>query len=332
MKSECALEDKLKPLAQAGAVVHFAFFANTFPLGYHYFKVVRDQREQSKKMGLPDALKDLELVRIHDWSDPTPHFAPDLPNVFYATAETIESIEKDPQEFGLVEPPAKSPFTYYNPLFVFLKYSTSLAGVDAKARLEYRKSSAIIDSSQDTCPELSQVLPRFIRHYEVIEIFTDIPEQAKLLVALLEQRGVDREKTFTIFNWNGCLNFPLPQKKVLKMLFYGAPVASALRQDPLRFICFGLALPPNLPPGDRKKLETYVCVTAKDHSQAEDFASKLKAYHQSLFELAENDPEGLVNVWWAYNRYAELRQHNSQFANAKAYASCLRDHHKPLSG
>ena len=70
-----------------------------------------------------------------------------------------------------------------------------------------------------------------------------------------------------------------------------------------------------------------VTMKAEDESQ---FRSSMEQYHARVFEAATSARHTeLVNVWWAYNRYAERKQHTAMFKTTEMFARCLRDHHAP---
>lgn len=299
----------LKPLVKKKAVVYFPFFANTFPLGYHYYQL------------------NPKNVKLHDWGrEAIPSGLEDIIAkrnnqlfVFYATEKTIRHFKKKfkPKENNLLFN-YKFISEYLPKRFFFHTYRhIALRRVIEYSRNENKDLSAFLKDISDTL--------------DIIEIYTDIPVQAKILQSKFKQILSDKEINI-IEGWEDYFKFPDPSKRVFRVYFYGAPITSALnkRKEEFTYVPF-----PEVK--DKSEFYTYICAgKIKDSNVSEEeeqllhiILQNLSDYHENMFRSANNKFIDLRNVWWTYNRFALSHQHNSLFKSPKDYANSLIFHHNP---
>jgi|ERR1044072_225406 hypothetical protein len=305
----------LGPLREAGAVVHFPFFANTFPLGYHYYSLA-PAGVVLQNWALEAIPNDVQMI-FNTKNLTEPH-------VFYATQESMSDFqvrlkqEDSPYLFQSVF------YTEYIPRFFFFHTT----------RHVYLR-----DLIEHLCKD-RQLNISFINElrnkFDLIEIFTDIPKQARLLRAQLNNLGISEKSISVIETWQNIFTFPNSAKKVLRIYFYAAPVSAALKKRETEFTY--LYFPEQK---DKSELNTHVCAitpkglngqTKRNIEQTRHGLTKiirsLSRYHHNLLQAASESSMKLRDIWWTYNRYALSKQHNSLFSSPQEYASCLWDHHR----
>ncbi len=303
-------QQRLHFLAKQGAHLHFPFFANTFSLAYHYASCLLDQDNR----GWTEART---LISEHNWEDPHPKLVPDKPNVFYATSKAFDGLEKENYKnptWNLVG----YAFTRYRPRWVF---------VDSRASLLSQSSGR---ATIQTFPaDLSIIVRNLNRPH--LELLTDIPSQSKVITDRLSERGINDVEVLT--EPKDALRRIDPSRMMLRLYFYGAPTTTKMHSDPARFIPF--KIPDEVVGDDEPTSITQVCLAkplslGPMNAQERDFfKSQMKEYHERIFEAASlpQHHTELVNVWWAYNRYAERKQHTATFKTTEIFARCLQEHH-----
>ena len=120
-----------------------------------------------------------------------------------------------------------------------------------------------------------------------------------------------------------------PGDKTVRLYFCGAPSTTRMLTEPFRFVPFDI---PEVEWVDETTITT-VCVAVPRNGGAVLSAKELdnlKAYHDRVFKVAIESHADLINVWWAYNRYAERKQHSATFKSPEVFAKCLTDHHAPV--
>ncbi len=307
-------QERLNFLTRMRAYLHFPFFANTFSLPYHYANALRRE----------DGLGNWEDAKVwlmeHNWEEPIPHLKDHKLNVFYATRAAFDS-------FGVTDEGSKwdlvgVPFTKYKPLWVF---------TDFRAFLPHPKFNG------GDVDELSRGLMERIRQQSIrhIELLTDIPNQSVKLQKHLEEWGFTHE-VYTIKDPVDALQSIDPTDRVLRLYFYGAPTTSRMMRDLVHYIPFTIPIGPEW---EDETTITQVCLAIPNdlgpnlqmEEQKRLFTATMAQYHARVFEAANADYTALLNVWWAYNRYAERKQHSSTFKNPKTFAECLIEHHASLT-
>ena len=306
-------QDRLQFLTRMRAFLHFPFFANTFSLPYHYANALRRADDPKEWEAAKACLKE------HNWEDPTPTLQIGHQNVFYATRAAFELLEKS--EEGKPWDLVGVPFTKYQPLWVF---------TDFRAFLPHPKFKG------GKPEELSKGLMERIRQQSIldIELLTDIPHQANKLRNHLDEWGFSH-KVYTIEEPVDALKSIKAKDRVLRLYFYGAPTTSRMMGDLVHYIPFTIPVGPHW---EDKTTITQICLAIpKDWRTIEErdeqkllFSEIMAQYHARVFQVASVDYTALLNVWWAYNRYAERKQHSSTFKTPKAFAECLIEHHASL--
>jgi hypothetical protein len=305
-------EEKLQFLADMRAVLHFPFFANTFSLAYHYANVLHRSHLTASWL---ETRKDL---REHNWEDPIPvGLDPERANVFYATTKAIEDFEKT-KEFATWHF-ASVPFTRYKPLWLFTDYRAFLDPHDSQKDRDFDEVIA------------EHIIGQGVTR---IELFTDIPSQCEVLCKHLGKWGLE-EKILSVFQPVDALRAIKPSETILRMYFYGAPATTKMREEPMSYIPFGI---PKKTEWEGKANITQSCLAlpkskwSKPESELifSEFKAIMKDYHREVFKIAGQDYTALINVWWAYNRYAERKKISSAFKSLEVFAKCLVDHHQKV--
>lgn len=165
-----------------------------------------------------------------------------------------------------------------------------------------------------------------LNYFEKIDIFTDIPSQANLVVRALKDAGFNN-KILVVKTWENAFSKEDYSKKILRLYFYAAPVSAMMRKKPNEYTKIILK-----PVTGKNLLKTHICVIGPKKISGEtamnEMLDNLLNYHRNLFHAAEHQPMSLRNVWWTYNRHALLHQHNSLFESPQDYARCLLLHHE----
>jgi hypothetical protein len=299
-------------LAKQGAHLHFPFFANTFSLAYHYASCLLDHvgREWPETR---------TLISEHNWEKPYPSLVSGKPNVFYATKKGFRDLEKENsnREGGPEWQLVGVPFTRYRPRYLFTDYRASLL-----SRLQN-------NSRNQRFPEnLVHLISNDKIHH--LEIFTDIPGQCEAVISHMNSREI--KEIELIEEPKDALRPIDPGHKVLRLYFYGAPTTTKMLNDSVRFIPFEI---PDEVVWEEPTTITQICFAKPvgiplEENEAIEFHSAMEKYHARIFDAASNDRHTeLANVWWAYNRYAERKQHTAIFKTTEVFARCLKDHHLP---
>ncbi len=312
----CSMKDfdkeqqgRLQFLVDQGAHLHFPFFANTFSLAYHYASCLYDKYEN-------DWTKVRGFLSEHNWEYQYPRLIEGKSNVFYATSQGFQALEernRSTQLWNLVG----VPFTRYRPRFVF---------VDSRASVQSEWNHG---TSPKTFPADLRNILRNLSHPN-LELLTDIPDQASVIIRCLD--GSFSNQIELLKDPKDALRRIDPCHMTLRLYFFGAPTTTKMHSDPVRFIPF--QIPDKLVANDTSTI-TQVCLAKPaDHGPIDDeevgvFKSNMKEYHERVFQSAilEGRHTELVNVWWAYNRYAERKQHTATFKTTEIFARCLREHH-----
>jgi hypothetical protein len=317
----CAMKDfdneqqsRLNFLAKQGAHLHFPFFANTFSLAYHYSSCLLDYASR----GWPETRT---LISEHNWEYQYPNLLPDKPNLFYATSQAFDALEAKNKKIPTWDLVGYA-FTRYRPRWVF---------VDSRASLQGQSHGR---GGIPTFPDdLSTIIRNLNRPH--LELLTDIPGQSAVITDRLRERGINNIEVLK--DPKDALQRVDPTRRMLRLYFFGAPTTTKMHSDPERFIPF--RIPDEVVGEDEPTSITQVCLAkplALATVDAEErvkekaiFRSQMREYHERIFEaasLARHHTE-LVNVWWAYNRYAERKQHTATFKTTEVFARCLQEHH-----
>ena len=288
----------LGSLASQDANLYIPFYANTFPLGYHYSRVL-PRRGTSKGAGG-------RIIR-HIWSESIPETVLQKPtgiSVLYGTNATVKTLKReiaarkkqDPNFKVKVE---KTFFTDYQPCYFFTRND---------------------HSSQLFLEDDVQVRADF----DLVEVYTDVPAQAGIVRSYLHEKMEHPPRMRVIGDLLHAHLMVRSDNRILRLYFYGAPLTSSLlTKDEYR----KWELPNKLWKPDQ--FRTHCIIVSPCHIDTSGIRSCLISYHNDLFKRAEEDCSQLRNVWWAYNRAADMILHPSRFQSERKYAACLTSHHKP---
>jgi hypothetical protein len=316
----CAMKDfdseqrkRLRFLADQEAHLHFPFFANTFSLAYHYANCLLDYAGRR----WPGAK---EFISEHDWEDPYPKLLSGKLNIFYATSQGLADLERD----NTINPAwslVGYPFTRYRPRWVF---------VDSRASVlsHWNGRAGTLTFPQD----LASIVRNLNNPH--LELLTDIPGQSGVITERLREHDIALPEVLA--DPKDALRRIDPSQGMLRLYFYGAPTTTKMLSDPARFIPF--EIPDKVVGFSEPTTITQVCLAkplntmgAISDEERTKFCSEMAKYHERIFAAAAPDRHTeLVDVWWAYNRFAERKQHTATFKTTEILARCLREHHAQL--
>jgi hypothetical protein len=284
----------LEPLVGSGAKLYYPFFANTFPLAYHYYLAIQGQDSKV------DEGDDERIVQV-PWTKSIGEISNQSPAkvcVFYAT-------KSDVLQNGL----SGHPVCVYQPKSIFFDRTPSALDVAETFGSEFAGD---------------QVFSALMSARKHVDVHSDIPLQAKSILGAFTHE--DKKKKWRFWypnlNFRHALTSP-PNLNALRVYLYGGPLTAFLRRQTREYVEF--RLPDTLIKSEvPEAFNTYVCTNSTDPV----LIDALARYHDALFAAArEGDYNGFWAVRNAYNRIAKTLQHPSSFKSAPEYAECLRDHY-----
>ena len=320
---------QLQRLKNARAVLHFPFFANTFSLACHYARLVDDA---------PDAKT---RILEHDWKKPMPELSIDALNVFYATQKAVLDDPDKDIKYAVV--------SQYRPRLIFAEYRPFLYAEVIAERdgriLDLDKDDDLgkdLDPDQADWKRRQTFTEAFLAiakdlNIERFELFTDVPDQAALIEKLIKEKSSPNIPTKVVAQPVEGLERYGPEERILRLHFFGAPASTRMMRDPFRYIPF--LIEDGLFHNDKTML-TCVCVADKRKPPDKDvevpeIIHDLEDYHRSIFSTAQAAKDKqkqkaleFHEVWLAYNRLAESKQHSTVFKSPEEFAACLRTHHR----
>ena len=295
--------DILTPIAGHNKAprVEMLFFANTFPLAYHYAIALKRKKKSPNKLIFPGV-----------WG------APNKSNMIFYTNEPKK---RDGSQRVRV--------TVFEPRYAF----TPLTLASSRIRDDLL-SDENIKTRQPQRFTISEFLEKAKkRDYEFgdVVISAEIADLGDYLKAFVE-KTFDKVTVFASQGPRKTVKLPIsrlikPSSNMLRFFIYGGSLSSYLRRKQDRY----LSLDIHDGSGEvAEKMNTYIsCPTV--------FVEALKKYHKKLYEAAkeaENYKPGcqtcpqFFTVYRSYNEMAWLLQHRSSFEDADEFAKCLRDHHR----
>jgi hypothetical protein len=298
---------RLSPLRTHEAVVHFPFFANTFPLAFHYFCRLKDGGATEDQIN--------RKIKLILWGDER-HLIEDkeqqLPLIVYSTTSAIENIRYLD----------KVHVTNFLPKLVFSEFNLRAWNASGLAKKHHEPAQK----------QFKDVMAAFVNEdaFEFYEVFTEIPDQAK---ALFEQlfKGLNLElgKDYDVIGTKDAkwlFDETHLERNTLRLFLYGAPLTSYFDRKRQRYIPFNVKLD-----GAKKSFETVVAIKGNP-AERKAIHKAIDDYHTLLYEAAneerEADRQSFRAVQFHYNRVARLLQHRSSFPSSQEYAKCLADHHQ----
>ncbi|MCF8239764.1 MAG: hypothetical protein K9J16_00150 [Melioribacteraceae bacterium] len=346
----------LTPLYKNKVVLHFAFFANTFPIAYHYTQLLKGEKDTKIK----------DYIKLHDWNNLLPSGTPKgkfweeklqaalnhteerwkFPqniNLFYASdihyknnyANPLEKIRQYfIKDFKDLEFLTEVPFTKYAPRFVFLKNNLFNYKIAEPKNCQYDIDTLIFKQYsvvKNYFTELALVLRRArsngIKNFIV---YTDLVHEAKDIFAgykLTDENTdfYDKDDLGTLVSFNH-----LDKANTLQIYYYGAPTSFDLLQKKDRYI------PVILEEGKlHDGLRAVACLhyNSTHKSKIRSIESAIVQYQNGLFEKAADSdaPEKLNNIRLAYNRFASLIRHDTRFDTPESFSNCITLFNKSYS-
>lgn len=303
----------LQPMAKAKKppFLELLFFANTFPLAFHYALALQDQSKGSSEIS--------HLIKLRNWKEKSKD---DNKNVIKYT--------NDPKSEKV-----NSLVTIFKPKWVFVPLTLgtsrlwhSLPSVQDAVKKGFRNEDM-------EPPQLSEFLkPAQRAGFDDVWIYAELFDLGVYLSKIVKEQNF---KT-TIFAGDagveGTNDSPLPFFKsvniytnILRLFIYGGSLSSYLREKYNRYL--PLQLPDSKNGNDLMK--TFV-------SCPSIYVKALQKYHAALYKAAkceatkeENNDHlcpSFFTVYRGYNEMAWLLQHRSHFKDAKKFAKCLIDHNE----
>lgn len=304
-----ALMEVLRPLASARVRLRVPFFANTFPIAFHYFQVIQDLFSNEDVGRMIQFVDWKERVKFESQSE----FGPVL---FYATREDLDS----PERYSGRQR-TECPVTIYKPLRVFAQFSLQAWEIHLTRRGETLKE--IADSLFDG---------------REVELFTDIPLQA---MSVLERSLSEKnQKLVRVVKMQPADVFEHESMyaDTVRLFLFGAPLTSYLSRKKKYYVPFDLTKREEDELLRLDSFRTFMVIDEGDDlvrlkdpiSVAVETA--VNTYHQLLFDGARDQAERwqFRTTQEFYNRTSRLLQLRPSFESAEDYAACLVDHHHPL--
>lgn len=291
----------LKPLVDLEMNHPVLFYANTFPIAFHYAYALGEQPEEMLSKRLNSGT----------WNVPP---AGSKASFYYGTVANKK---------------LEVPVTKFTPKYVFAYKTLAVAHAFDKA-IETQRLAQRLDRKNPSFDEFLEVaLPK----YDKVILHTEIEELGKSLSAMIGSR-----KPVTLYTPAKGEHLPLTKPfansaaSTMRLFVYGGPLSTYLLRKDNYYV--GLLLG-----GANEGITTAVRI--KGISSVSDRAKAkqaIAAYHRKLFADAETlcKSKGrssadkcppFYSVYRAYNELAWTLQHRSSFKSAKEYAQCLFDHH-----
>ncbi|TGV04831.1 HAD hydrolase-like protein [Flavivirga rizhaonensis] len=329
----------LEPLQKHQVKVYYPFYANTFPLAFHYSQLLRDKNET----GFIN-----DKIIEYSWTDDFPSKAvtdsvaidslklsdyqlPENINVFYSNKELNEFKIRLKNKRGSRSTGERIDcvdFSEYQQRFFFIDHSNIATSLVQKYEETVLKRNSDFEDllRKYTVGLDDSVLIEFLAANDEIEyeIYTDIPDEAKAYFEAFPNFKVDNvvESSLRFLN-------PTKKNKSFRIYFYGAP-ATMFFLDRAKH---GSRFVPIFNSKTTTGAKTYLYIHYnKNHkrSKIKEIKVSLSSYFKYLFCTAANDRTGYVlnNIREAYNRIAAIRRHPSYFYSPDSFAECISLHHK----
>jgi hypothetical protein len=291
------LVDILSPMARSPSKLQLLFFANTFPLAYHYAFALRLHNKKPK-----------DFIRFGAWKQE------DDVEIYYSNVR----IAAPGREFV--------PITTFKPKWAFVPLTLGISRIWkglAAPQGEARRGGATAWSLMECLHGAKRV------GFNCVRIYAELQDLGEYLKRLMASSPFPDPIIYDAQGSNGASMLPIfdcgtPQSNVLRLFIYGGSLSSYLRRKEARYVALSL-------PEERDAngmMKTYVaCPLA--------WADVLEEYHTALYEAAVDYPKEeaecppFFTVYRGYNDVAWLLQHRSSFNNADEFARCLHDHHVP---
>lgn len=300
----------LQDIAEDEYHLEFVFFANTFPIAFHYSEALKRVHPE---------INPGDYIRIGNWNQ----------NSIEENKKVIRYTNRTGSD--------RSPITTFNPKLAFVPLTLSSSMIYQLLVSERSET----DRNNEGPVDLIEFVEAAKRQgYEKLWIYSELEDMGNYIEDLtqgsfLEVRkfqasgqelGNQAEETDRTLRPNVSLPFFEETGNTLNLLrifIYGGSLSSYLSRKKAKYIA--LELPENPPEGTTDWMRTYIF--SQNHQDA------LKEYHKKLYESACNPiPDRdkcppFFNVYRKYNDMSWLLQHRSSFKDANEYCECIREHH-----
>jgi hypothetical protein len=293
----------LDPLRKDHALVHVPFFANTFPLAFHYWQCTQDENGNGMPVKLVRWGEEEQLVRARKLEE--------QPTVFYSSEAVCEQLKKT----DLAGEIDHIPLWTYKPRLIFAEYGIKLREIDG----ELPKGASGLANFGD-------LAKRLIGTFDPIEVFTEIEDVA---IAIVAQYFPDNKKECPIITANNCCSLDERHLRgtTIRLYVYGAPMAMYFSRKK-RFLGFEVS-----ETGKAAGVKTAALIHSADASTRASVATALKSYHVALLDACA-EPKTTASsfraIQYYYNRFARVMQHRSSFPTGVEYARSIVDHQERI--
>jgi hypothetical protein len=282
------------------------FFANTFPLAYHYAIALSRHGRTSPQ----------EHIQLGEWEKSEPDVDP--VNGMRYTIKPITSNGITPV-----------PVTVFQPRWAFVPFTLGTSRIWNSVR-------SVPTDAKEKLPPVKPLLD-FLKAaksegFDHLWIYAELEVLGRYLQSLTGSTRFASTKLFHTQVVDGrcalpCIQRPSSHQNVLRMFIYGGSLSSYLLCKTTRYLA--LKLPDE--EAQNGSMATYISCPSK-------WQTVLKAYHSALYESAVNFPREsstclpFFTVYRGYNEMAWLLQHRSSFKDSDDFARCLRHHHMAIEG
>lgn len=287
--AECQKPPKLQML----------FFANTFPLAFHYAHALRKTGKQPN-----------DYIRLGAWKE---H---DKGEVIHYTNEPTDEVGE--KHTGV---------TVFDPQWAFVPLTLATSRVWKSLDPVTRGSTEEAVQPRD----LSKFLAATEKvGFHAMWIYAELVDLGVYLKHLVKGNFPDTtifavqansdasEATLPVFNVANS------HQSILRLFVYGGSLSSYLLRKQNRYL--PLALSNDAQSGDAR-MKTFI--------SCPEWAGALENYHVALYEAACRPEEDgscppFFTVYRSYNELAWLLQHRSSFRDADEFRRCLKNHHRDV--
>lgn len=303
--------EALAPIAALRAVVHFPFFANTLPLGFHYRQALLTAGATPKECR--------DFVRLYEWGqqrDIIRGAGTTVPTLCYASRREVSSLKRARVDIMQVE------IATYKPQWIFTEMSLVVWRLRSKLAASCAAPAKV---------PFVKIVPELMKMFVHFEVFTDIKAQATALLkpVLWSDERPTRTCTYlcpgdtsTLFEDEHLSN------STLRLFFYGAPMTHYFLKKHSRYIPFQIG-----PQAATENSFRTVVAIVGDKAAAARAQTVVRRYHRLLFDAAASESGGDATgkfraLQHFYNRSARLLAHRSSFSSSCDYADCISQHRK----
>ncbi len=287
----------LSPIASRAPKLRFHFFANTFPLAYHYWWALREAGKRPE-----DSLEfatGFNPPRAREWG--------------YATLETARRNRRE-----------CVPVTRFKPRFVFAE--RTLWTWHVQQLLRNREVRITLRSFIEEVKRVSPSLNLVLIYAELSDLGRIVQ---KYVNALVGDTGLD-VKVFSVAHSGSLFLAPPvpvahrePFRTVLRLFVYGGPLSTYLQRKDNRYL--PLALDEGFSADADPTMEVALVL---DKGATDDDKQCLARYHKELLRAASaGSCAAFSSVYRAFNEMAWLVQSRASFQSADEFRECVKAHH-----